>query len=139
METLATVKTEQNISAVQNAYAEFAKGNIQAVANACTEDVVWGSFENKSVPYAGNFHGKKGVIDFFTTIGTSIDYIEFQPKEFFAVADKVFVKGYHKGKVKSTGKTFGHDFLMEFHLRDGKTYAFFAWVDTKDQAQAFSK
>src|SRR5689334_21382110 len=116
METLATVKTEQNIAAVQQAYADFAKGNIQAVANACTEDVVWGSYENDRVPYAGNFYGRKGVIDFFTALGGSIDYLEFQPKEFFGSGDKVFVKGYHKGKNKKTGKTFGHVFLMEFTL-----------------------
>jgi ketosteroid isomerase-like protein len=109
------------------------------VANACTDDVVWGSFENSDVPYAGNYHGKKGVINFFTTLGSNIDYLGFEPRQFFADADRVFVKGYHKGKVKSTGKIFGHDFLMEFQLRNGKVSSFFAWVDSKDQSQAFSK
>jgi uncharacterized protein len=139
METLASVKTEQNIATVQSAYADFAKGDIHAVANACTEDIVWGSYDNSTVPYAGNFHGKKGVVDFFTILGASIDYLEFQPKEFFGSADRVFVKGYQKGKVKSNGRIFGHDFLMEFQLRDGKVSSFFAWVDTRNQAEAFAK
>ncbi|HLG40038.1 MAG TPA: nuclear transport factor 2 family protein [Chitinophagaceae bacterium] len=138
METLATVKTEQNISIVQNAYADFAKGNFKAVADACTDDVIWGTFENKDVPYGGLYHGKKGVVDFFTTLAGNIDYLEFEPKQFFADKDRVFVKGYHKGKVKSTGKTFGHDFLMEFQLRDGKACSFFAYVDTRDQTAAFT-
>ena len=98
-----------------------------------------GSFDNPSVPYAGMYHGKKGTGDFFTTLANTIDYLEFQPKEFFAANDHVFVKGYHKGKVKSTGKIFGHDFLMDFQLRNGKVSSFFAWVDSRDQAAAFAK
>lgn len=138
METLASVKTEQNIARVQSAYADFASGDIQAVANACTEDIIWGSYDNSAVPFAGNFHGRQGVIDFFTALGTTVDYLEFQPREFFGAGDKVFVKGYHKGKVKSTGKLFGHEFLMEFQLKDEKLSSFFAWVDTRDEMQAFS-
>lgn len=139
METLATVKTEQNISIVQNAYAEFGKGNFQGVADACTDDIVWGSYENETVPYAGSYHGKKGVLDFFATLVGSATYTDFQTREFFGSGDHVFVKGYHAATVKATGKSFGHDFLMEFRLANGKVNSFFAYVDTKDQAQAFSK
>ena len=139
METLATVKKEQNISIVQKAYAEFAKGNIPGILENCTDDITWSSFDNSPVPFAGTFNGKRGVADFFAALGGSVDYTEFQPKEFFADADKVFAKGYHKAKVKSTGKTFGHEFLMEFSLRDGKVFSFFAWVDSRDEAAAFTK
>jgi len=139
METLATVKSDQNISIVQHAYADFAKGNIAGLLDSCTDDIVWGSFDNALVPYAGTYHGKKGTADFFSTLASHIDYLEFEPREFFAAADRVFVKGYHKGKVKSTGKIFGHDFLMEFQLRNGKVNSFFAWVDSRDQAAAFAK
>jgi ketosteroid isomerase-like protein len=139
METLATVKTEQNISIVQNAYADFGKGNFQGVADACTDDVEWGSFENKDVPFAGNYHGKNGVVDFFTDLAGNVDYTDFQTKEFLADSNYVFVKGYHTAIVKSTGKTFGHNFLMEFKLRDGKISSFFSWIDTKDESQAFAK
>lgn len=138
METLATVKTEQNVSTVKNAFGEFLKGNIQAVAGACNDDVIWGSYDNSTVPYAGNFYGKKGVIDFFTQLGSHVDYMEFEPREFFGSGDRVFVKGYHKGKVKDSGKVFGHDFLMEFQFKDGKVSSFFAWVDSRDQAAAFA-
>ena len=84
------------------------------MADSCTEDVVWGSYENSAVPFAGNYHGKKGVVEFFTALAGSVDYTDFQPKEFNANGDYVFVKGFHQAVVKSTGKTFGHNFLMEF-------------------------
>jgi hypothetical protein len=139
METLATVKTEQNISIIQNSFADFAKGNIPGITDACTDNVEWRSFDNPAIPYATAYQGKKGVAEFFATLAGSIEYQDFQTKEFFAAADKVFVKGYHKAVVKSTGKPFGHDFLMEFQLRNGKISSFFAWVDTRDQTEAFTK
>jgi len=139
METLATVKTEQNISIIQKAYADFANGNIQAITDVCTDDVTWASYDNPAIPYATSYQGKKGVAEFFGSVAGSIDYKDFQPREFFAKDDRVFVKGYHEATVKSTGKTFGHDFLMEFQLRNGKVNSFFAYVDTRDQATAFTK
>ena len=39
METLATVKKEQNIAIVQNAFTDFLKGNISGILDACTNDV----------------------------------------------------------------------------------------------------
>jgi hypothetical protein len=138
METLATVKKEQNIAIVQNAFADFLKGNISGIMDACTNDISWNSYDNPAIPYATSYHGKEGVGEFFASLSGSIDYTDFQTKEFFADSDRVFVKGYHKATVKSTGKTFGHDFLMEFWLRDGKISSFFAYVDTRDQAAAFT-
>ncbi|MCW3106229.1 MAG: hypothetical protein JWQ09_735, partial [Segetibacter sp.] len=38
---------------------------------------------------------------------------------------------------KSTGKTFGHNMLLEFSVNNAKVSSFFAWVDTRDQAEAF--
>jgi ketosteroid isomerase-like protein len=137
METLTNVKTEPSIRIVQKAFTDFLNGNIPGILDACTGDVVWSSFDNPGVPFGKTFQGKNGVADFFTALGNSVDYTNFEPREFFASADRVFVKGYHKAKVKATGKFFGHEFLMEFRLQDGKIGNFFAWIDTRDEAAAF--
>jgi len=139
METLTSIRAEQNISVVQKGFADFLSGNINGILDASAEDVTWGSYENPVVPYAGSFFGKKGVADFFSTLGSAVDYKAFEPKDFYTDKDVVFVKGYHEAVVKSTGKTFGHDFLMEFTIRDGLISRFFAFVDSKDQADAFTK
>ena len=139
METLATVKSEQNIAIAQKGFADFLKGNIAAIIEASAEDVTWGSYENAVVPFAGMFHGRKGIADFFSTLSDTVDYKVFDPGDYYADNDSVLVKGYQEAIVKSTGKTFGHDFLMHFKMRDGKIASFFAYVDSKDEAQAFSK
>jgi len=136
METVATV-TEQNIALVQNAFADFLNGNIQGVINACSEDVEWGGYENDVTPISGMYHGKVGVARFFTLLAESVDYTLFDPREFFADGNNVFVKGRHEGRAKPTGKSFGHDFMMQFVIRNGKVTYFFAWTDTYDQAKAY--
>lgn len=138
METLATVKKEQNITIVQKAFTDFLNGNIAGIIDACSNDVEWTTHENANVPYAHSYRGRQGVGEFFKALSAGIDYIKFQPKEFYGDGDKVFVKGYHNAKVKSTGKSFGHDFLMEFTLSEDSISSFFAWVDTRDQTTAFS-
>jgi len=137
MTTLTATKKDQNIAIVQDAFDNFLKGNIPAILDICTPDVDWGAHENPTVPYAKAYYGKDGVSEFFATLAGSVEYTQFEPKEFFAAGDKVFVRGYNKATVKSTGQTYAHDFLMEFSLQDGKISSFFAWVDSRDQAEAF--
>jgi uncharacterized protein len=128
---------EQNINTVKLAFDNFLKGDVPAILNACTDDIEWGSHNNPTVPYGRTYHGKAGAAEFFKTLSDSVNYTRFEPKEYYADRNKVFVEGYHEAKIKSTGKTFGHDFVMEFTIRDGKVSKFFAYVDTNDQARAF--
>ena len=134
------MEKQTNVEIIQQAYADFAAGDIAAITEKCTDDVSWGSYENPDIPYAGMFYGKPGVMEFFSRIANTIDYTDFSPKEYFNddARDAVFVRGYHAAKVKSTGKTFSHDWLMEFYSREGKMYSFFVFVDSHDQAKAFS-
>ncbi|MBL7729622.1 MAG: nuclear transport factor 2 family protein [Chitinophagaceae bacterium] len=134
-----TTKTQANITLVQEAFGNFGKGDIPAIIAVCTEDVSWGSWENDTVPFAQNYQGKEGAMQFFTHLADHLDYKRFEPRDFFAAGEKVFAKVYHEAEVKSTGKSFAHDSLLEFTIRDEKISYFFAYVDTHDQARAFAK
>jgi uncharacterized protein len=137
METLATLKNEQNVSTVKKAFQDFLTGNVQGIMDVCTDDISWGSYFDPSVPFSKTYHGKSGVGEFFATLGGSADYKKFDTNEFYADGDSVLVKGYHEAVVRSTGKTFGHDFLMHFKLRDGKICYFFSYIDILDEVKAF--
>jgi uncharacterized protein len=139
METLATVKNEQNVLTVQRAFQNFLTGNIQGIMDACTDDITWGSYSDPSVPFSKTYHGKSGVGEFFATLGASAEYKKFDTNEFYADDNSVLVKGYHEAVVKTTGKTFGHDFLMQFKLRDGEIFYFFSFIDILDEVEAFTK
>ena len=137
METLATVKKEQNVLTVQQAFDDFLKGNVQGIADACTDDITWGSYFDPLVPFSKTYKGKTGVGEFFATLGGSAEYKRFDTNDFYADGDSVLVKGYQEAVVRSTGKTFSHDFLMHFKLRDGKICYFFSYIDILDEVKAF--
>ena len=141
MKTQTVAGKQTNAAIIQQAFDDFANGDIQRIVEKCTDDVTWASYDNQKVPYAGTFKGKEGVLQFFKRLADSVDYSEFKPGTFFSddKQDAVLVHGHHAGKVKLTGKTFSHDWFMEFHLRDGKVYSYFAFVDSNDQAMAFTQ
>ncbi len=127
-----------NVELIQQAFGEFGKGNFQAVADKCTEDVAWGSYENPAVPFAGMFKGKDGVLKFFRLLSENVDFQEFTPREFYEQGDTVIVRGLHAVKVKKTGRSYRHEWAFFFKVRDSKVSYFFSFVDTRDQAQAFA-
>jgi uncharacterized protein len=138
METIAAIKTDQNQAIISDAFNDFLNGNIAGVINACTEDVVWGSYDNPAVPYGKTYHGKNGVADFFATLAAAVEYKRFEPQTYYADKDSVLVTLYHQATVKATGKTFGHDTLMHFKLREGKIAYFFSYVNSNDHTKAFT-
>lgn len=135
METMTM--TESNTAIAQKGFTDFLSGNIQAVLDACTADISWGAWENPVVPFSKTYHGKAGVAEFFSTLANSVTYSAFEPRAFFESGNKVFAKVNQVATVNATGKTFGHEALMEFTMSEGKISGFFAYVDSADQRQAF--
>lgn len=137
MET--TTATKSNVEIVQQAFTDFGSGNIEGILNVCTDDLVWSSYDNPAIPFAQSYYGKEGAAEFFSNLAGAVEYTAFEPREFFACSDRVFVKVYHAATVKITGKSFAHETLMEFVFHGNKLCRFFAYTDTFDQARAFSQ
>jgi ketosteroid isomerase-like protein len=137
MET--SIATRSNLQIIQQAFANFAEGKISAIVDVCAEDVVWGSYKVPGIDITGSFFGKEGVQEFFTRLGEQIHYSYFEPKEFIVQGDTVIVLGHHTGTVRSTGRSFDHDWCFSFKMRHGKLQQYFAFTDTYEQARAFSK
>ena len=72
---------QENIAVVTEAYNNFKTGNINALVDQMTDDVVWQLPEIKNVPLAGKRAGRDGVADFFATLARDQDVIEFEPLE----------------------------------------------------------
>ncbi len=128
---------EQNAAIVKQAFHDFLHGHVQGIINVCTDNIVWSSYRHPAVPYAGIFNGHAGVLEFFTKLGTEVEYKRFEPTEFYGDDNNVVVRGYHEGIIRVTGKPFGHDFMMHFRMREGKVYDYFVFVDTYQEGLAY--
>jgi ketosteroid isomerase-like protein len=137
METPTTVSTSSAVKLIQQAYQDFASGNISGIVAACADNVVFGGYSNPHTRPSGFYYGKEGVIEFFNLVDQNVRFSLFEPREFIAQGEKVIVLGHSAGNVKSTGKSFDHDWCMSFVVRNGKVQSFFEFLDTYQMAQAF--
>jgi uncharacterized protein len=82
------------------------------------------------IPWAGTRHGREGVAEFFSLIGDTLEFEQFEPREFVAQGDTVVVLGYERSLVKPTGHTFEQEWAHVYTLRGGKIAKFRAFEDT---------
>ena len=129
--------TQQNKQLVMEAYQLYQRGDIGGVIDRCHDDAEWCSTESESIPFAGNFHGKEGIADYFTRLDANLQPLRFEPKEFIAEGDKVVVLGQATWLVKPTGLSFDSPWVHVFTVRDGKVSRFESFADTAAGERAF--
>ena len=71
-----------NVAVVQQAYEAFIHGDIPAVLESLTEDVEWTMQGPSVIPFAGTFRGREGIAEFFTLLDETIEFEQFEPREF---------------------------------------------------------
>jgi uncharacterized protein len=121
----------QNTKVVQDAYAAFGRGDVQALLGYFDENIHWKPVHGtaRHVPTAGERRGKAAVGEFFKIVSEQVDFLRFEPQEFVAQGDKVIAIGHYVARVP-TGRGFESDFVMVFTLRDGKVVQFQEFSDS---------
>lgn len=128
-----------NTKVVQDAYAAFGRGDIQALLGYFADDIVWMGVYGAAahVPTAGERRGKAAVAEFFKLVAANITFSRFEPKQFVASGDKVVALGHYTATTPlKTG--FDSDFAMVFTLRDGKVAHFQEFCDVAAINAAFA-
>ena len=129
---------QDNLQIVKEAYAAFKRGDIPAILNTLSDDVVWFlPGQTSLVPVAGERRGREEVGQFFAALDENQEVKEFEPQEFIAQGEKVVVLGQYRWRVKSTGREFSSDWVHVFTVRDGKVAGFKEYYDTDACADAY--
>lgn len=129
---------QENINLVKEAYADFEKGDIQALISKITDDVEWvipGPPE--ILPTAGKINGPEAVAEFFSKLGETEDVELFEPKEYIAQGDKVVAISNYRARIKSTGRTAETELVHIFTVREGKISHFQEFFDTAVAVEAY--
>jgi hypothetical protein len=130
---------QRNLETVRSAYAAFTRGDVQGVLDLLTDDVEWELPGPSQIPYAGIFHGKNDVAEFFRILAQTEDVEQFQPQRFFSDGDMVIVTGRYAARVKNTGKNATTDWVHAFTFRNGKVARWREYFDTASFAKAYEK
>ncbi len=129
----------ENLKIVQRLFEAFGRGDVQAFLDCLSEKVEWSITGVEGVvPYSGMRRGHEGVSEFIQQLGGSVEFEQFEPRQFLAEGDTVAVIGFERGRVRATGKTFDNPWVLVFTLADGKITRFVSYEDTHAVAEAFS-
>ena len=119
-------------------YEAVGKGNIAAVMEAATDDIVWAmNGRREDCPCLGQYKGKADVAAFLRSIPQVWTFTEFSARDFIAVPGKVVVLGRFSMKHNKTGKPFSSDFVHVFTFDGGKLKAFQEFADSASMAAAY--
>jgi ketosteroid isomerase-like protein len=88
------------------------------------------------VPHAGRYHGREDVSRFFAVIGETLEFENFEPREFVADRDLVIVLGALRARVNATGRFYDNEWAMVWRLRDGKVASWQVYEDTARELAA---
>jgi ketosteroid isomerase-like protein len=126
------------VGVVQQGYEAFGRGDIPAVLDLLTEDVEWTLQGPSVIPFAGTFRGREGIVEFYSLVGETLEFEQFEPREFVAQGDMVVVVGYERSVVKQTGRRFEQEWAHVYTLRDDKIATGRFFENTAAEVEAFA-
>ncbi|TFY97569.1 nuclear transport factor 2 family protein [Ramlibacter humi] len=116
---------------VQEAYAAFGRGDLEAILDFVTDDVEWRFLAGDGVPAGGRFQGKQDVRQWFGRLAETDDIQKFEPREFLEGPNHVTVLGWEQTRPKPNGTLFESEWVHVFAFREGKVSR---WIGTLDTA-----
>ena len=132
---------QENVQVVQQLFAAFEQGKITVALEILADDVDWQSPVTRARPgkisWATPRHGRKEVAEFFKELSEKMQIERMETLDFTAQGDRVVVEGKNNGTVRSTGRTYEHDWVMVFTVRGGRIVRHRHYYDTADILVAF--
>ncbi len=126
-----------NTQIVKRFLEHFLTGNIPGLMKELAENVEWIYPGAPDVYFAGTYHGAKEVAEFFRRLNGSVEILEFSTAEIIGREDTVVATGFFRGYAISTENDFESDWVMVFHLKNGKIARCQTFLDTAKLAVAF--
>jgi uncharacterized protein len=125
------LKEPENIESVKSMIAAFTQGRIQEMLQMFSDKLDFQHPMPQSIwPWAGQRSGRQGLAEFFAGLAKTIEYDQFEPREFIAQDDFVAVVPFERGRVKATGVAFDNLYVLVFKFAQGRVTQIRVFEDT---------
>jgi len=132
------MNTDKNVQTIKGLYENFTKGNIPALLDGLSDNIIWVDAGAPAIPYAGTFKGKNEVAQFFSKMNEHCEVLKFDINNIVGFEDKVVSTGVFDIKSRKTGKSAETEWAMLWNFTDGKPSHFRSYLDTAKFAKAFN-
>lgn len=123
------MNTQEHKQLITEGYKLFQAGDIAKLLDLYHDDAEWVGPESEYLAYAGCFHGKRGIAEFFSKLDATVQALSMQPKQMIAEGDTVVVIGDSTWQARNTGRQYDNPFVHIFKIRDGKVAQFSSYHD----------
>jgi hypothetical protein len=124
------------LAVVENFFDTLRRGDLSAVVELVADDVDWQSPVTRThppeIPWSSIRRSKDEVAAFFKQLGETVKPDSFKVLHTTGQEDRVVVEGKNRGVVRTTGRTYEHDWVMLFTVRGNKIARFRHYYDTAD-------
>ena len=108
----------------------FAQGDLKGLLERYYDDAELINPESDYLPFAGSYHGKQQIAEFFTKLNQTAQCTRLEPQTMVAEGDTVVVTGESSWIARSTGISYDNPFVHVFKMRDNKVVSQRAYYDT---------
>ncbi len=143
-----TPDEEMALSVVKQMYAEFDKGDLNAVLALQSDDVVWDvgqgykgvkTSPTPGLPYAGHFVGKAGLQQFFSILATAARFRAYERTGYFVQGNSVVVLIHDQATALPAEKDYDTWLIHVIEVnKQGKISYLWNHIDTGPIITAFS-
>jgi ketosteroid isomerase-like protein len=121
-----------NVKTMEELYAAFGRGEIEAVLAAMDPNIEWREAEGHPYQPSGEpWIGPDAVVaNLSVKLASEWDGFTVHPKQFHDAGDTVIVECRYTGTYKPTGNNLDAQVCHMWRLRDGKVTSFQQYVDT---------
>lgn len=93
------------VTHVKSLYEAFGRGELETIFKSFHPRITWNSNgELKLLPWGATRSGPEAAKSFFTAISDNIEFLAFEPREFFGGSDFITVLGFTRGRMRKTGQ-----------------------------------
>jgi len=122
---------QDNVQIVRELLASFQCGDLRALLDLCSQDVViQHPIPKEILPFAGISHGKREAKRFCVGMAETFNLNPFQPSEFIAQGNNVAVIIFERYTNRATGRTVDSEYVHIYTLEYGKVVRIRIYQDT---------
>ena len=110
---------------VNQLYEAYMRRDLNTIINSLSRDCIWEVMGQPDIPFAGIYHGKNDIKDFFSKLEDTLDMSEFSVEHILENGNLVVATGHFNALARKTNKRFSTIWAMNFEFNDNEEIVHF--------------
>ncbi|HEY8895676.1 MAG TPA: nuclear transport factor 2 family protein [Niastella sp.] len=110
---------------VNQLFDAYNRGDVNTILNTLSNDCIWEVMGQPEIPFAGIYHGRKDVKEFFGKLMDSLDMQEMTVEHILENGNLVIASGHFTAMARKTNKRFSTTWSMTYEFNDDEQIVHF--------------